>query len=65
MYFIIYSSYARIDFTHADLKALLIQSRDKNKISGVRGMLLYLEGKFIQYLEGKEQNVKSLYTKIN
>ncbi len=65
MYFLIYSSYAKINFNHADLKALLMQSRDKNKSFGVSGMLLYLEGKFIQFLEGEEKNVKTLYAKIN
>ncbi|MGI4749681.1 MAG: BLUF domain-containing protein [Janthinobacterium lividum] len=65
MYFLIYSSYARIDFNHEDLKALLIQCREKNKQFGISGMLLYLEGKFIQFLEGEEKEVQSLYTKIN
>lgn len=65
MYFLIYSSYARFDFSHEDLKALLFQSREKNKYSGVSGMLLFLQGKFIQFLEGEETAVRSLYTKIN
>ena len=65
MYFLIYSSYARVDFNHEDLKALLFQSREKNKCSGISGMLLFLEGKFIQFLEGEETVVRSLYTKIN
>ncbi|RYY06510.1 MAG: BLUF domain-containing protein [Sphingobacteriaceae bacterium] len=65
MYFLIYSSYARIEFNQADLKVLLIQSREKNKQSGVSGMLLFLNGKFIQFLEGEEKEIKSLYAKIS
>ncbi|MGI4803590.1 MAG: BLUF domain-containing protein [Janthinobacterium lividum] len=64
MYFLIYSSYAIVDFTHDNLKDLLIQARGKNKSLDITGMLLYLEGKFIQFLEGEEEKVKALYNEI-
>ncbi|RYE31923.1 MAG: BLUF domain-containing protein [Sphingobacteriaceae bacterium] len=64
MYFLIYSSYAQVEFSHPDLKRLLTKSREKNKRLAVSGMLLFLEGKFIQFLEGEEADVKSLYNTI-
>lgn len=65
MYFLIYSSYSSFEFNHGDLKELLVLSRERNKRSGISGMLLFIKGKFIQFLEGEENEVKSLYTKIN
>ncbi|MGI4020424.1 MAG: BLUF domain-containing protein [Janthinobacterium lividum] len=65
MYFLIYSSYAKTEFNDADLKTLLVVSREKNKRFGISGMLLFLKGKFIQLLEGEEQDVKLLYATIN
>ncbi len=64
MYFLIYSSYAMVQFNHEQLESLLIKSREKNLKTGISGMLLFLEGKFIQYLEGDEVEVKTLYNKI-
>jgi len=64
MYFLIYSSYKTSDFTADELKALLVQSRQKNSISDITGMLLLCGWQFVQMLEGEEKNVKLLYHHI-
>ncbi len=55
-----------------DLVALLEESINWNKDRGITGMLLYIqsdllqhkEGRFIQALEGKEKDVREIFTKI-
>ncbi|SKB68035.1 Sensors of blue-light using FAD [Salegentibacter holothuriorum] len=47
-----------------DLKNLLQKSRNNNTRIGVTGMLIYFQGIFIQYLEGEQENVDWLYSKI-
>ncbi|WCT10156.1 BLUF domain-containing protein [Mucilaginibacter jinjuensis] len=64
MYFIIYTSYAAIDFNDDLLKSLLIQSRDRNKAMSITGMLFYFDDTFIQLIEGGEDEVKLLYQDI-
>lgn len=65
MYHLIYTSYAYREFLERDLFELLDKSRTDNKKMGITGMLLYLEGKFIQVLEGSEEAVKKIYHKIS
>jgi hypothetical protein len=43
---------------------LLQQSREKNKILEITGILLYFDGNFMQLLEGTKRDVKSLYNDI-
>jgi hypothetical protein len=50
--------------TDKDLKELLTKSRNNNSEIEVTGMLIYFHGSFIQYIEGKEENVDWLYNKI-
>lgn len=64
MYFIIYTSYAAIDFNDELLRSLLIQSRDRNKRMNITGMLFYFDSTFIQLIEGEEADVKLLYQDI-
>ncbi len=64
MFFIIYTSYAAIDFNEELLKVLLIQSRDRNKKINITGMLFYFDSTFIQLIEGEEAGVKLLYHDI-
>jgi acylphosphatase len=63
-YYLIYISYATRPMDEAELVELLNRSRKNNFKRGVTGMLLYLQDKFIQVLEGNEQAVKSLLTII-
>lgn len=50
--------------TDEDLKKLLGKSRKNNSAISVTGLLIYFQGTFIQYLEGKEEQVNWLYNKI-
>ncbi|WP_299286045.1 BLUF domain-containing protein [uncultured Mucilaginibacter sp.] len=63
MYFLIYTSYA-LQTNGQALKALLQQAREKNKRQAVTGMLLYLNGIFIQLIEGGQKEVQQLYQTI-
>ena len=47
-----------------ELEAILKKSRENNTELGLTGMLLYYEGAFMQVLEGSEETVRRLYTRI-
>ncbi len=64
MYYLIYVSYAVEPFTQDQLKSLLQSCVEKNTKQGITGMLLYIEGKFIQVLEGDKEVIQSVYSKI-
>ena len=52
-------------FDESELEALLTQSRSANEQADITGMLLYRNGRFIQYLEGPEQGVRTLLSRIS
>lgn len=64
MYHLVYTSYAISPFDEASLVGLLNQARNHNKKEEITGMLLYVNGKFIQVLEGDQKKVKQLYHRI-
>jgi hypothetical protein len=64
MFSLVYVSSAVQLFSQADLFDLLELSRQNNARLGVTGMLLYKSGNFIQALEGDEQTVRALESKI-
>ena len=47
-----------------DLADLLVQARANNKRKGITGMLLYKDGRFIQLLEGHEEEVQDSFERI-
>lgn len=53
MYHLIYTSYAIEPFDEAKLIELLKKARENNRLLDITGMLLYVNGKFMQVLEGK------------
>lgn len=57
---IIYSSQATDVFDESDLEALLVQCRENNADTGLTGMLLYRDGRFLQVLEGPEEPLRAL-----
>lgn len=65
LYSLVYSSFATTTFEDAELEALLTQSRASNDEADITGMLLYRNGRFIQYLEGPEKSVRSLLARIS
>lgn len=64
MYHLVYTSHATHPFGEADLIALLKECRGFNRKNGITGMLLYIQGKFIQVLEGPKKAVIDLYNRI-
>ncbi len=63
--FVIYTSKASIALSNIDLNDLITIARDNNKKNQITGMLLYLDGFFLQYLEGPENNIDILYKKLS
>ena len=64
MYHLAYTSHAVKSLSEAELLELLEQSRDKNKEFNISGILLYVEGKFMQVLEGRKAFVEKIYASI-
>ncbi|MBT8471642.1 MAG: BLUF domain-containing protein [Marinicaulis sp.] len=50
--------------TAMEMKSIIAVSAENNKACEVTGVLLYNGITFLQVLEGKKENVKSLYQKI-
>lgn len=59
IYFMIYISKATEPMRHEQLQAILTSARARNSKLNITGCLLYLDGGFIQYLEGPEVAVKA------
>ena len=62
---LIYASKATIDFSDDDIVDLLTKARKNNQSLNVTGMLLFEKGSFLQVLEGEEETVNKLFTKIS
>jgi blue light- and temperature-responsive anti-repressor len=62
---IIYSSAAHADFSTAQLLDLLASSRSKNLKLEITGMLLHIEGSFLQVIEGREGDIDALFETIS
>ena len=52
------------DIAPGDLDNILTTSRRHNALMGVTGLLLFIDGGFLQMLEGEEISVRTLYTRI-
>lgn len=65
MYHLVYTSHATNPFGESDLVALLKECREFNVKNNITGMLLYIQGKFIQVLEGNREEVIPLYERIS
>lgn len=64
MYYLIYVSYATSKPDSEVLKGIAEVSHLNNIKRDVSGMLIYLDGKFLQILEGEKDTVLTLYNKI-
>ena len=64
MYQLVYVSSTRPDLSEDDLQDILCRARETNKTLGVTGMLVYLDGCFLQVLEGRPECVRDLYARI-
>lgn len=64
LYSISYVSHAEIEFDESALIALGHHAAEKNERLGITGYLFYLAPYFVQYLEGTEEAIKDVYSKI-
>lgn len=59
-----YFSSASTDFSSEQLQSLLAHSRVRNAQDDVTGLLLHVDGQFIQTLEGPAQQVDGTFSRI-
>lgn len=59
-----YFSSATTNFYEADLNNIVNMSIENNKTLGITGLLCYRDKLFLQFLEGEEHVIHSLYEKI-
>jgi len=64
LYSLVYTSTASRPLAKSDLEHILTEARPRNKEEQVTGLLLFTEGKFMQYLEGPETGVKTIFDLI-
>ena len=64
LYFILYSSHSKKQFTIQELSGLWKKFVKNNISLGVTGILIHLNDRFIQLLEGEKTIVEELYEKI-
>ena len=63
-YQIIYSSESATPMQMEDLEEILDDARSSNASKGITGALVYVDGVFLQILEGERDVVEDLMTKI-
>ena len=63
-YRLIYSSEAAPELTTADLEGMLAESRIRNRAHGITGVLVFVDGAFLQVLEGEKNDVLDLMGRI-
>jgi len=61
---LVYHSISTTNLDKDDLLAIQKISEDTNSKIGITGLLLYHKNEFVGILEGNEENVKELYSKI-
>ncbi len=65
MYTLVHSSEIEPYLGDIDISSLLYAARQSNAEHKITGILLHINGKFIQVLEGEETSVKKLYEIIS
>lgn len=61
---LVYTSVATERMPKSKLYKILVQARGNNKLLDVTGLLVFVDGTFLQVLEGKPEVVSSLLKKI-
>lgn len=64
IYALAYTSRSSSDVENTDLEEILVDGSAHNRIAGVTGVLLYDGTTFLQYLEGPEAGVVSIFERI-
>ena len=63
-YQLIYSSQATVPMSVAELEEILVDARAGNEKRNITGALVYIDGIFLQVLEGERETVLSLMRSI-
>ena len=61
---LLYVSHTEPDIAPGALDDLLTSARRNNALMGITGLLLFIDGGFLQILEGEERAVRELYARI-
>ena len=61
----VYTSVAIQPMPKSKLYKILVDSRVRNKLADVTGLLVYVDGNFLQVLEGEQEVVSTLFEKIS
>ncbi|MCM3875972.1 MAG: BLUF domain-containing protein [Thermoanaerobaculia bacterium] len=61
---LIYSSEATPGLATADLEEMLAESRIRNRVCGITGVLVFVDGAFLQIIEGEKDDVLGLMERI-
>ena len=61
---LLYVSNTAHNISVGDLDDILTESRRNNAMLGITGLLLFIDGGFLQILEGEERAVRELYTRV-
>ena len=61
LYSLVYTSTASRPLATSDLENILLHARKNNLQEHVTGLLLFTEGKFMQYLEGPQSGVLKIF----
>lgn len=64
LFALMYSSHAAAGVDQSTLDQILEFARANNARLGITGILLFRQGRFFQYLEGAENDVRALYDDI-
>lgn len=61
---VVYVSSGVKQFAQEELDDILAKARERNQATGITGVLFYLEGNFLQLLEGEEPALGETYARI-
>jgi len=61
---LLYVSHCTRELAAGELNDILVAARANNALLGITGLLLHINGGFLQMLEGEERAVRELYTRI-
>ena len=64
MFSLVYRSVAKPDFNLGRIEEMLAKAKENNHRLGITGCLFFHDGEFIQYLEGNQYKVLTLFDKI-
>lgn len=64
LYSLVYTSTASRPLSKSDLEHILRKARERNLEEDVTGLLLFTDGKFMQYLEGPQRSVIKIFELI-